>query len=115
MTEPRLRVLLLSKVEPVWYYSKDSTGEYFAAYVYANNTAIKRRFNALDGSFVNQAAGGAGKSFSEAFSADLGSAILLGSLDRHPNLRDAVWKGRLPPNVLRELQLLLKARGGSTP
>jgi hypothetical protein len=80
-------VLLLSKVEPVWYYSKDSTGEYFAAYVYANNTAIKRRFNALDGSFVNQAAGGAGKSFSEAFCADLGSAILLGSLYSRPNLR----------------------------
>jgi hypothetical protein len=55
VTEPLLRVLLLSK-EPVWYCSKDRTGEYFSAYADANYTAIKRRFNALDGSFVNQAA-----------------------------------------------------------
>ena len=108
VTKP-LSGVTLSKVEPVWYYSKDSRGEYFTAYVDANTTSIKRRFNALDGSFVNQAAGGAGKSFNQAFSADLGSGIFLGPLNSRPRLANAVSDGRLPQNVLGELRLLLKA------
>ena len=99
-------------MEPVWYYSKDSSGEYFKAYVEANNRSTKRRFNAFDGAFVNQAAGGAGKSFTQAFSADLDSAIFLGSLNSRPNLAAAVSDGRLPRHVLGELRVLLKAKGG---
>jgi hypothetical protein len=56
--------------------------------------------------FVNEAKGGAGTSFSEAFRAYIRSAHRLGSLTGHPNLQDAVQKGRSPDDVLAELRRL---------
>src|SRR3954463_16511279 len=93
-------------MEPVWYYSNDESGEYFVVYANANKSSIKRRFNAVDGSFVNETKGGAGTPFSEAFRVDLHSAHRLGSLNGRPSLQDAVRKGRLPDDVLGELRRL---------
>ena len=93
-------------MEPVWYYSKDDRAEYCIVYANASHSSSKRRFNAVDGSFVNEAKGGAGTDFSEAFRADLPSAHRLGSLNGRPNLPDAVRQGRLPDDVLGELRRL---------
>jgi len=96
-------------MEPVWYYSKNDQGEYFMVCADANNSSSKRRFNAADGTFMDQDRGGAGTSFSQAFRADLRSASHLGSLNGRPNLQDAVRRGRLPDGVLGELRRLKNA------
>ncbi|MBS1858466.1 MAG: hypothetical protein JST11_24060 [Acidobacteria bacterium] len=96
-------------MEPVWYHSKHDDGEYFIVYADANNSSSKRRFGAADGRFVDEAKGGAGTSYSQAFRADLRNASRLGSLNGRPNLQDAVRKGRLPDDVLGELRRLKNA------
>ena len=96
-------------MEPVWYYAKNNEGEYFTVYADANNSSSKRRFNAANGTFVDEDRGGAGTSFSQAFRAEIRTAHHLGSLNGRPNLQDAVRKGRLPDDVLGELRRLKRA------
>jgi len=96
-------------MEPVWYYSKDDQGEYYAVYADANNSSSKRKFAADDGRFLNEETGGAGTSFSQAFRPDFRSAHRLGALNKRPNLQDAVRKRRLPDDVLGELRQLKRA------
>jgi hypothetical protein len=96
-------------MEPVWYYSTDGQGEYITVYADANNSSSKRRFALKDGTFVDEAKGGAGSCFAEAFSSEIRSARRLGGLLGRPNLQDAVRKGRLPSDVLSELRRLKKA------
>ena len=100
-------------MEPVWYYAKaDADGEYFVVYADANNSSSRRRFMANDGSFVDEAKGGLGSSFSQAFKADVRSSYRLGALNGRPNLVDAVKARRLPNDVLSELQRLKKSLVG---
>jgi len=99
-------------MEPVWYYSTDDQGEYFFAFADANNSSSKRRFLANNGAFVDEAKGGAGRGYAEAFKSDIRSGRRLGSLQGRPNLQDAVRKRRLPDDVLGELRRLKKSLVG---
>jgi hypothetical protein len=99
-------------MEPVWYYSADHEGEYFSVFADANNSSSKRRFLANDGTFVDEARGGAGSGYAEAFKSDIRSGRL-GYLRGRPNLQDAVRKRRLPDDVLSELRSLKRSIVGS--
>ena len=100
-------------MEPVWYFSTDDHGQYFTVYADANSSSSKRRFTEKDGKFFDEAKGGAGTSYAEAFKFDIRSARRLGSLQGRPNLQDAVKKLRLPDDVLGELRRLKKSIVGS--
>jgi hypothetical protein len=96
-------------MDPVWCYSKDDAGGFFAVYADANNSSSERRFTEKDGAFVDEAKGGAGTSYAEAFRFQIRSARRLGSLQGRANLQDAVRKRRLPDDVLSELRRLKKS------
>jgi hypothetical protein len=91
-------------MERVWYYSKDIYGECSVVYANGKNTSSRHWFRATNGRFVDAVNGEEGSSFSQAVRLDFYSAHRLGSLNGRPNLQDAVRKGRLPDDVLGELQ-----------
>ena len=96
-------------MQPEWYYSADVDNEYYIVFADAHNSSSKRRFRASDGHFIDEAKGGHGISLAEAFRVDISSARRLGALRGRPNLQDAVNKGRLPSDVLGELQRLKRS------
>jgi hypothetical protein len=100
-------------MEPAWYFSAEGDSEYFTVFADANNSSSKRRFTAKDGRFIDEAKGGAGTSLAEAFKSEIRAAQRLGPLQGRPNLQDAVRKGRLPGDVLGELQRLKRSIVGS--
>jgi hypothetical protein len=78
----------------------------------ANNSCSKRRFAAKDGSFIDEAKGGAGTVFAHFVRSDIRSARRLGSLRGRPNLQKAVSDRQLPGDVLGELLSLKKSLVG---
>lgn len=90
---------------PNWYYVKDDSGRaYFVVFAEANGSCSKRRFDAQNGSFVDQTKGQRGKGFAEVFAGEMSEGHRIGELQGRPNLEAAVRKGRLPDDVWSELR-----------